>query len=31
MTMGQCRTQARALAQREQERALRNCFRERME
>lgn len=29
--MGQCRAQARALAQREQERALRNCFRERME
>jgi hypothetical protein len=29
--VGQCRAQARALAQREQERALRNCFRERME
>lgn len=29
--IGQCRAQARALAQREQERALRNCFRERME
>jgi hypothetical protein len=29
--LGQCRAQARALAQREQERALRNCFRERME
>jgi hypothetical protein len=29
--MGQCRAQARALAQREQERALQHCFRERME
>ena len=29
--IGQCRAEARALAQREQERALRNCFRERME
>jgi hypothetical protein len=29
--IGQCRAQARALAQREQEHALRNCFRERMQ
>ena len=29
--IGQCRAQARTLAQREQEHALRNCFRERME
>ena len=29
--LGQCRALARAMAQREQERALRNCFRERME
>ncbi len=29
--IGQCRAQARALAQREQERALRHCFSERME
>jgi hypothetical protein len=29
--MGQCRAEARALAQREQERALQRCFRERMD
>jgi len=29
--IGQCRAQARALAQRQQEHALRNCFRERMD